>query len=876
VNAVFRWVSARHLFHEWGRSLLTLLGVALGVGVFVSIRLANHSALASFSHSVDAVAGRANLQVSAGGEGLDEKLFPAVRHAPGVRAAAPIVQVDVLAAPRRTAGARLPAAVEPGSRGAWTEALLVLGVEPFFEAPLGRAKFGAGAAGAGGVPTDSAAAAFLGDARAVAITRVLAERHHLAPGDTLEVLASGVPVDLRVRWITDSPALGQAYGGNVALVDIATAQELFHRAGRLDRIDLVVDPAHRDAIAARLVAALPSGTQVGPPGMRTRQVENMVSAFALNLTALSFIAVFVAAFLIFNAVGMAVLRRRGEIGILRALGATSGDVMRLFLAEGAVLGLAGGALGLLFGTLLARATLGAVSRTLTDLYLLGQARELTLDPATYAAGLGIGLVVALAASLAPALEAAGVPPAITLRQGQLIEARRVPIAGLALAGAGLLALALAVALWTVREHQPLGGFVSAFLVLAGGALVAPAAAVGLETVAGPPLRRFAGIEAGLGARHLRESVARTSGVIASIMVAVGMLVALTVMVTSFRHTVDTWVRQTLRGDLYVEPVGHRLSGNATAIPLPLVREIAALPGVEAMDTYRSARIVHEGRIAYAVGIDFAVQQTRGQLEFIGADARTVLGRALAEDGVIVTESFAHRHGVAPGDSIALATPSGLTRLPVEGVFYDYSVDAGAVLMDRRLYARLWQDDRVESFALYLKPGTDPAAVRARLLELTAGRLVLHVMPNRQLRERVLTVFDQTFQITWALQAIAVLVSVLGVVSALTALVLQRAREIGVLRATGALRSQVRTMVLAESALLGLIGSALGCAVGLALALLLIHVINRQFFGWTIRLSLDPMVFVRAILLMIAASLAAGFVPARLAAGRLTSEALRME
>lgn len=258
------------------------------------------------------------------------------------------------------------------------------------------------------------------------------------------------------------------------------------------------------------------------------------------------------------------------------------------------------------------------------------------------------------------------------------------------------------------------------------------------------------------------------------------------------------------------------------------------------------------------------------------DSRAILERARTRGDVIVTESFARRHHVAVGDTLPVPTPGGIARLAVDGVFYDYSTDAGGLMMDHSLYERLWGLERVESFALYLAPGAEASTVRRELIARAGADRVLSVMPNQSLRAQVLRVFDQTFRITGALQAIAVLVAVLGLVTTLTSLIFQRTREIGALRAVGAQRGQIRTMVLVESGLLGLTGTLLGCVCGWLLALLLVHVINRQFFGWTIRLDLDPLVFVRAIVLMLAASLVAGLFPARLAARRQPAEALRME
>ena len=751
----------------------------------------------------------------------------------------------------------------------------MLGVDVFSEAQFERFRLW-GDADSATSAAGSAALGFLGDPRAAAITRTLATRHQLARGDSLTVLSSGRPVVLRVRSILESQALQQAYGGNVVIVDIATAQEQFNKLGRLDRIDLVVDPARRDAIAAELARNLPAGVSVQTPRGRSRQVENMVRAFQLNLTALSFIALFVASFLILNTVSMSVTRRRREIGIVRALGMTRREVAALFVSEGLFFGVVGGAIGLALGTLLARGTLGAVSQTLNDLYLVYHAQSLRPDVASYAIAYALGVLVAFAAALVPALEAAGTPAASTVRQGAFLAPQHLGFGRWTLLGASLLGAAAVVAVWTVRAHQPWGGFLSAALVLAAGSALAPGFTLAIESAIAPLARRIGGIEAGLATGFLRASVARTSVVVAALMVSVGMWVALSIMVGSFRRTVDTWIQQSVRGDLYVEPAGHRLNLSSTVLPASLIDSLRATPAIAAVDTYRASRVTYAGRPAFIAGIDFEVQRRFGRLSFTAGGGEQVLARALARDEVIASESFAHHHRIAPGDSIALTDREGaVRRLRVAGVFYDYSSDAGVVMMDRELYARLWSD-RTESLALYLAQGADADAVRARLVSLAGPDLLLSITPNRALRTRVLEVFDQTFRITYALQAIAILVAVLGVFGTLTALVLQRRREIGILRATGAMRRQVMKIVLVESGMIGLIGALLGAIAGVLLALVLVHVINTQYFGWTIRMAIDPWVFVSAVLAMVLAAMVAGIAPARLAAGRLAAEAVRSE
>lgn len=868
--ALLRWLLVRRLLRERARLLLTVLGVALGVSVFVAIRLASRSALASFGDTVEAVTGRANLQVVATADGFDERLYATIRRTAGVEAAAPVVEVNALAhaGPPR-AGVRVAEAVDQDPVE-FDETLMVLGLDPFAEAPFARL------AESEDVLDRAAALELLARPGSIAITRTLAKRHALEVGDTVTVLASGVARPLRVVALLGSEALQEAMGGNVVLADLATVQEVFSREGRLDRVDLIVAAAEVDRVRSVLAGALPEGARPERPAARTQQVENLVRAFSLNLLALSFIAIFVSTFLIFNAVALAVVRQRRDIGVLRALGLTRRQVVALFLCEGLLLGALGGVLGAVLGAVGANLALQQVGRTLSSLYLVAQATRLWLDPVTLLTGFAIGVGSALVSALAPALEASTTPPGATLREGARIEARSPHYGRIGAVGLGVLALAGLVSWWTIAAREPLGGFVAAFLVLAGFSLVAPVWTLAAERLVSPIARRF-GIAATLGARAVRENAARASVVIAAVMVAVGMLVALSVMVGSFRLTVDTWITQSIRGDLYVDPAGHRTSMRATALPDTLVEGARRLPGVAALDTYRATMLTyHDARVA-AVGVDFDVQRRFGRLRFLnGEDSRDVLARALTSGGVIVTESFAHHHRVHAGERITLPTPTGAAEVVVEGVFYDYSTDAGAVLLDRATYARLWGDDRTESLAIYLEPGASADSVRAAFLRLAGPGLLLHVTPNQALRRRVLDVFDETFRITWALQTIAVVVSVLGVISTLTTLVLQRRREFAVLRAAGARRSQVRTLVLVESAVLGAAGSLLGCLAGMVLALLLVHVINREFFGWSIRLSVEPGVFVRAVVLMTITATLAGLVPARLATGRGTAGALRVE
>jgi putative ABC transport system permease protein len=867
MSPTLRWISARHLWEEKGRTALTLLGVALGVAVYVAIRLANHSAMASFRTTIDAVAGRANMQATGSAAGFDERVFPQLRAVAGVRAAAPVVQVM---APVRNLD---------------NEVLLILGLDPFSEVGFGRyapeaadrraplsSSPSPGSLG-GGVGD---AARFFTEPDAIAVTADLARRRGLKDGSTLEVLAGARVVRLRVRQILPARELQDAMAGNVAMMDIATAQEAFDRIGRVDRIDLIVDETQRGAVERRLRALLPGDVRLERPEARSIQVENMVRAFRLNLTALSCIALFVAMFLIFNAVSMAVMKRRREIGILRALGVTRRQVLGMFLLEAGVVGIGGTGIGLLLGIVMARTALHAVAQTITALYVAVRAREVVLAPDILAQGALLGMGAALVSAIWPARDAAATQPVTTIRQGLLAEPGRLPLGPWAALGAASLVAAAVVAWRSLAGSGTWLGFASAFLILAGFALMTPLLTVALNRACEGPSRRLFGIEGELALRYLTESLPRTAVIIAGLMVSVAMLIGLTVMVDSFRDTVNTWVNQTVKGDLYVETAGRAAGGSASGVPPAVIEAARKLPETAAVGTYSGQRIQYHGTTVGLGAMELDVLARHGNVLFREGRAAEILRRVKSSGGVAVTEGFERKHGATTGNTIVLDTALGPHSFRIFGVLYDYTTDAGGILIDRALYARLWKDPSVSSLAIYLRPGADPLAARRGLAESVGQRYALVITPNQSLRSHVMDVFDQTFRITYALQAVAIAVAVLGIFNTLTALTLQRGREIGVLRAVGAFRGQVRKMVLVEAGAVGALGAVIGSVCGIALALLLIYVINREFFGWSIRLRLQPLLFLQTLALMVVTSLVAGILPARYAASRLAAEAMRLE
>jgi putative ABC transport system permease protein len=495
------------------------------------------------------------------------------------------------------------------------------------------------------------------------------------------------------------------------------------------------------------------------------------------------------------------------------------------------------------------------------------------DPLLFLRAFALGVVASMLAAAFPALDAARTAPAITMR-GQGFEPPRPRFAPrAALAGVGCFALAWLCTRPPAVDGVPLFGYLSGLLIMFGGSLCVPLAVGALANAGTALAARRPTI--GLAAANLAGAPLRTSIAVAALMIAIGMTVSVAVLVASFRTTVVAWANETLRADLFVRLGMGDASSNAT-FSAHLAQRLRAVPGVARVDELRDLELPFRGRLTSLVATDLSRLAHHNNLRLLEGGDPGVLGRTLpGTTNVLVSEPFATKFEVHPGERIALPTPSGTTTFTVAGVYNDYSSDSGVVLVDLATYRRLFHDDTINSIAIYAAPGVDLTHLRTAVLR-AAAPLRIEVETNRELRDLVVQIFDRTFAITYALDVIAITIAVLGVVSTLFALVLERRREFGLLRYLGVTRGGVRSTVLTEAAGIGLLGGVLGVAVGMLLALLLIFVINRQAFGWLIELYVPWNFLAETILLVVIAAVLAGIYPAGVAARIRTADAVRTE
>jgi putative ABC transport system permease protein len=841
--------SRRYLEQHRSQVLLAVLGVTLGVAVVLAIDLAIQSARTGFRLSAEAVSGRATHQVTGGVSGVDEALVARLHRESGLRAVAPVVEGF---------------ATSPNLPG---RALRVLGVDPFAERPFrpyveaggGRAELGA----------------FMTSRGAVIVPAALAGDAGVAVGDSLPVLVGGQSWKLPVVGTVDpSDPLGRAGLSDVLLMDVAGAQEVLALAGELSRIDLVLgDDAVGRADADRVRASLPPGLKLEAVGTRAETMSGMIAAFDVNLTALSLLALVFGMFLIYNSVTFSVVQRRAILGRLRAMGVTRAEILRTILGEASVIGMAGAAFGIGLGTLLARGLVHLVTRTINDLYFAVSVDALQIEWILVLKAALLGLAATLLAALPPALEASNATPRLaSLRSVVEATARRtVPRAAGLGAGATLAGGAL---LW-LPSRSVLLGFAALFLIIAGMALITPAATLALVRAARPALSRAVGRTGGMAARGIENTLSRTAPAIAALVVAVSVTVGLGVMIQSFRGTLIQWLDGTLQADIYVSLPGPGAARATGTLWPELVQAYAAHPQVAGYSTYRGIDFVDDSDAYRIVALELDPRGERA-FSFVGGGAAGIMRAFQAGEGVIVSEPFAFLRDLDVGDAVTIPTPAGPRPGTILGVFYDYGSEQGTIMMSRTLYDESFDDPGVTSMGLFLQEGASADAVVRDLLALVPeGRSVI-ARTNIALRSASLEVFDRTFRVTSVLRVLAFIVAFVGVLSALMALELERAREIGVLRATGLTPGQVWKLVVTQTGLMGVVAGVLAVPVGLVLSAVMIFVVNKRSFGWTLNMRVGPDVIGQALALALIAALLAGLYPAWRMSRTSPAEALRAE
>lgn len=856
-----------------------ILGITLGVAVAVAIDLANASASRAFDLSTEAVAGRTTHQIIGGPEGLDESIYTRLKLS-GISPVAPVITQYV------------------SSPQLGNNPMQLLGIDPLADAP-----FRAYLSGGNNEPSLTDLEAFLTQPDTIFLSSQTAERYGLQacpPGSNqspkaatspnqqpdchITLVVSGIQKAVTIAGLL-SPAdsLSQRALDGILLTDISTAQVLTGRLGKLDRIDLIIptkaaggafSSQSPSAEIDRIRALLPPSAHLLPVEARTGTLAEMTAAFRLNLTALSLLALVVGLFLIYNTMTFSVVQRRRLFGTLRCLGVTRQEVFWLVASEALVVGILGSLFGAGLGILLGQGAVRMVTQTINDLFFVVTVRGVQIPLSSLVKGALLGVTATFLTAIPPAWEAASVPPRAALTRSGLEGKTQQAVKIAALSGLGLLLVGGAALLIPTRNL--IISFGGTFAVIIGFALLAPLITSLFMRASISPLGRIWGSLGRMAPRDVITTLSRTAIAVAALMVAVSVTIGVSLMVSSFRHTVIIWLNQTLQGDIYINAPGLTATTASTPIEPEVLTVLNRWPGVEKVFTLRSATVDSpDGPVHIAassnpdVGADRIYLASDGSLDFIRSQ--------LARGSVLVSEPFANRVGLPRhGGKITLYTDSGPKVFPVIGIYYDYASTQGTVMMSLDIYRNLWHDNAITSIAVYLAPGSDVNQTAHALQNALSPIQGLLVRPNQVLRQEVLAVFDRTFAITGALQLLATVVAFIGILSALLSLELERQRELGILRAVGLTIRQLWGLVMLETGLLGAAAGLLAMPTGLSLALILVYIINRRSFGWTLQMQVLPEPFLLAFGVALTAALLAGIYPARRMSKIMAADAIRYE
>ncbi len=796
-----------------GRLALALAAIALGVALGYAVQLVNRSAIGEFAQAVQTLSGTADLELRGPRAGFDEALYPRLARLPEVAVASPVIEADVRLAGR-------------------PETLRLVGLDVFR---------------AGLVQPDLVATAVADSLDAlrpdtIFLSPAAATWLGVKEGDTVAFRIGLGEARFRVAGLT------RADGTRFGIADIAGVQAALDRVGRINRLDLRLRAGvDVEAFRARLAAELPPGVLAERPAAGLRRAANISRAYRVNLNVLALVALFTGALLVFSTQALAVVRRRPQLASLRVLGVERRQLVRMLLTEALVLGAAGAALGLLAGFAIAHAVLDAIGADLGAGSFRGMRPALRFEPGWAAAFFALGVAVALLASLAPALEAARAEPAAALKAGD--EQR--PFARLTPAWPGLAVIAAGAALTATPpiDGLPLFGYVAIALILIGTIMLMPRLAV--AAFSRLPLQRAVALR--LAAQQLRGAPGQSMLSLATIVAAVSLLVSMAIMVASFRHSLGNWLDHVLPADLYL-----RTSASTdTAFLAPRDQDaLARIPGVRRTDFARVQTLLLAPEQPPVTLLARPVDPA-DPARILPLVSGSVAPPPDAPPPAWVSEAMVDLYGFAPGRVIELPIAGQRARFTVAGVWRDYIRQHGAVVIERDRYVRLTGDRNASDAALWLADGADAGAVRRAIRAALPGGDSLEIAAPGEIRERSLQAFDRTFAITYVLELVALAIGLTGLSSSFGALVLARRREFGVLRHLGMTRRQIGTMLAAEGFAVSALGLAVGLALGAIISLVLIHVVNRQSFHWSMDLAVPwvPLVVFGAVMLAAAAATA---------------------
>lgn len=852
--ALLRLISIRHFIGSPLRTALTVVGVAVGVATLVGITAINRSVMDAFRSTIDTIAGKADLTVAADTSGFPEELLDTVRAVPGVLHA--------------SGGLTVVAPVKDRP----TDSLYVVGVDLLDDGYFRTYESS---------DTDMSKLAddleFLNSTDRLMLSERFAADHGLKTGSTVTLVTPDGAKDFIVHGLLKETGPTKAFGGSVAVMFFGSLQEAFGKGRRFDRIDVAIDKSvGLDVMKERLRKVVGPTIEVDSPDRRGQSVETMVRSFQLGLNLGSAVALLVGVFLVYNTVSIGVVQRRREIGTLRALGATKRRIRLLFTMEAGVLGTLGSLLGLPLGLFIGRGAIAQVSDSVSAIYIRVNAKDVQLGAAELIVGTVIGILGSIAAASRPAWVASGVQPVEALRRDVAVGAGAVQLRSWPTL-VGVLLLAGAWPMMQIpppRENLPIGAYLSVFLVLMGTTLLSPLLLRVMNRPYRGPGHAIFGIAGRLAADNFARAPVRTAVPVGALSIGVSMAITVAAFVGSFQASAEKWIDQAVPADLFVTSSAKVAGVQNTPMNAAIRDELTPIDGIAETDAVRIFPHDVLGLRVFIISLTPEIYEKRGKPTILSGHLPSWDERQAG--WVVVSENFARRRNLSVGDAFPVNTPSGQLTYRVSAVIIDYTSDQGSIVVDRKLFTQQFQDDRVDTFHVYLKPGASLDQVRGEITAKLGKRFDLYVLSNAELRTEALNLVANAFSVSYAMEFVAVVLALLGVVNTLLAAVLDRTREIGLLRAVGAARSHIIRLFAAEAAFIGLTGGVIGVGVGGIVGAIITKVVGVQATGWNFPFIYPWRTAGQMLLVATVCAILAGLYPARRAAKLDVVEALSYE
>ena len=839
------WLSSvRYLLHRPWQTALSVLGITLGVAIVVAIDLGNQSAKHAFNLSSNAVSGKATHHIVGGPGGLPEHVFPMLRLELGVRTSAPVVEGY--------------AYLEGGSET--SEALRVLGIDPLADAQFRPYTDSGTVIARTNAPVQSAAI-LLSNPNSVLMSVATADFLEIQAGDSFTLRIAGVEHDVEVAGlITPRNSLSNETLRNLLITDISTAQELMGLEGRLSHIDLILPVgAQGAAIQERIAAALPSEASITSSQNRSGAIDDLTQSFDDNLFVVSLLGLIVGAFLIYNAMAFSVVQRRQVIGALRAIGVTRQQIFTTILGEALLIGAVSSLIGVLLGIVIGRGILNIITQTITDLFFVASVQELAIPFTSLLKGALLGIFATLVAGLVPALEATGVPASATLSRSHL-ERRFRGIAPLA-STVGVILIGVGATLILLPARSLSLAFVGVGTLVLGYAMLTPVWVILFTKALAPLMFRIFGTMGAMAARGIAASISRTAVAIAALAIAISISISIDTMVQSFRSTVIDWLENSLGSDVYISPASFSSQAAEDGLSPEIPVLLRSLDSVRSVRTVRNARVNSPSGDVELLAIDTTLDNFARFNSFKEGEPSQIWNDLQSGEAVAVSEPYSYNNGKAIGSLVRLKTTEGPRDFRVAGIYYDYRNSAnGKIMMSRDAYNRFWNDDKVTGIGVTAADGISIEALKSEIKAVIGRDTEVEIRSNTELKAAALEVFERSFAITTVVHVLSIAVAFVGVLSALMAIQMERSTEFGTLRTIGFTPKQVWMMFTSQTGLMGLAAGLLALPLGLMQGAVLIYIVNRRSFGWSMDMEVYPLVLAQAVVIAVAASLLASAYP----------------